>query len=143
MANQPTSTTKEAPKQMESDAPFSTKVVRACAGQKLLPKWSDAAGGYMLPFVPTDGGETSIAPGHRRWLETGVKVALREGLSGRILYPYGDGRPGMMVPMLEIDSRYSDWEIVVPTRNENDKSALIFRPGNYIFVLRIHELYEP
>lgn len=118
-------------------------IVRATAGERTGPIadaiGDEACASWLLPFSPADGGECTLAPGARMRHATGVSLILPPGVICRVSYALYRGRPGLLIPCLEIDHRANGEEVVAPLRNDH-ASAAHFCPGQHYLTARFERV---
>lgn len=115
--------------------------VRELGGAALYPQKDQDGLAWLLPYSPAGGVDYALGPGGRAFLETGLKVQVPEGYVLRVSHPISRGKPGMLVPTIEFDSRY-DHEMAIPVRNDNGRDPIIVYPGDYFFSARLYRSEE-
>lgn len=121
------------------------QVLRTTGGEALEPETEDDGFTWLLPFAPKDGESRNVHPGQTLLASTGLRLYVPPGVVVQILQPYANGRPGLMVPVLEVDHRY-EGELEVPIRVPAEQRVpLTLRPGQkpYPFVMRARLVGEP
>lgn len=128
----------EAPAPRDDRRPGAVRVgcqVLRTVGETAFPPVSkDGGATWLLPFAPPDGAELRIHPGAEVVVRTGLRLYLPPGKVGVILRPFS-ARPGLMAPVLEVDSRCEE-EIAVPVKNYGN-TPIVFAPGSYVLTLRV------
>lgn len=103
------------------------QVVRETGGEALVPETEDDGFTWLLPFAPRDGESRTVYPGQTILVQTGLRLYVPKGVRVTIFQPWANGRPGTLIPVMELDHRV-DGELEVPVAHRAGP-PLALRPG--------------
>lgn len=141
----PGRTQHEAPKYEQHTQPIAgCQVLRKTGEDACVPETEDGGYTWLIPFAPQDGEERRIFPGQMLLIQTGIRLYVPRGVVAIVSQPYANGKPGLQLPVMEVDHRY-EGELVVPIRNLDAKTPIVLRPGGkpYPIVVRFIRIGEP
>jgi hypothetical protein len=135
----------EAPKLPPAPRPvLGVQVLRRTGEEALEPITEDGGFTWLLPFAPRDGESRNVHPGQTFLVQTGLRLYVPPGVVCAVFQPYANGRPGLLIPVMEVDHRY-DGELEVPVRVPAEhRVPLSLYPGQkpYPLVLRAYAVGE-